>query len=1061
MSSLLLNDHRDAGHQPKGSRLDQLRRMIEHAAHLLPAQGPITAFVHHNTLHALEHLPFEEAVVAGGEIFGCHPFLPEHRYREKLLCGRIRREDIEAVLMDDLGDRADELLGFLGTRFHLRLGMLAHRWRTGPATELRWVVAETNALRRFREETSQSARDHMVESTRRWVMRDLRSGGAHSKQRPPWGERIQQLLERFDIPEAEHWSDTKWEAFCLHLLWLVCRQGVELVSLPAKKRSSPVRCRDLLLETTGEDSDQLVHDVLIRFCAAFLDQGLSNWALPRRDGFFRSFVALYSQPAGSPEPWLRDLRRELVRTLRQCIGPLESIAESLRLLGIDDQEEEKFIEETLLALRGYAGMIWQVETRGDRVAHPAPPGTLVEYVAVRLLLERCALAHVARSSLGYKGSLAALRGTLEYCLSHGHSQTLDERAFQVFQLAQLLGWDPETLYRLTPDGWRMVITEIESFSSLERRRIYHLAFERRYRHQSLDAVAIHSRKAITAESMDHPWNETAIDPRRKNAIYPQASNIARPEFQVICCIDEREESLRRHLEEVAPQCETFGTAGFFAVAMYYRGAADAHYTPLCPVVIKPQHYVVERVAERFEDAALRRKRRRRAIGTVTHRVHLGSRTFAGGWLAAVLGSLASIPLVMRILFPRATAQLRRLLGDYVRPPATTELQLERFEEPPGPEGSHVGFTVEEMAKIVERLLRDIGLTQNMSRIVIVCGHGSSSLNNPHEAAHDCGACGGGRGGPNARAFAMMANNQRVRDLLTRRGLVIPHDTTFVGAYHNTCDDSITYYDVDRLPDSHQSDFAHARTLLDEARKRNAHERCRRFETADLDLSFDDALKHVEGRAEDLSQVRPEYGHATNALCLVGRRAWSRGLFMDRRAFLQSYDPRADDEEHTILTRILQAVIPVCAGINLEYYFSYVDPTGYGCGTKLPHNITALLGVMDGAASDLRPGLPWQMVEIHEPVRLLFIIETTPEAMLRIVERNNEIGQLVLGGWVQLATLNAERGELHLFRKGRFEPYRPQSNVLPEVESSLAWYRGWRDHLQFASVSRLPIEHKGI
>ena len=94
---------------------------------------------------------------------------------------------------------------------------------------------------------------------------------------------------------------------------------------------------------------------------------------------------------------------------------------------------------------------------------------------------------------------------------------------------------------------------------------------------------------------------------------------------------------------------------------------------------------------------------------------------------------------------------------------------------------------------------------------------------------------------------------------------------------------------------------------------------------------------------------------------------------DIRQFLPSPVPIA------VLTRILQAAVPVCAGISLEYYFSYVDNTGWGCGTKLPHNITSLLGVMDGAASDLRTGLPWQMVEIHEPVRLLFVIETTAEA----------------------------------------------------------------------------------
>src|SRR5207237_8236728 len=121
-------------------------------------------------------------------------------------------------------------------------------------------------------------------------------------------------------------------------------------------------------------------------------------------------------------------------------------------------------------------------------------------------------------------------------------------------------------------------------------------------------------------------------------------------------------------------------------------------------------------------------------------------------------------------------------------------------------------------------------------------------------------------------------------------------------------------------------------------------------------------------------------------------------FFDRRAFLTSYDPTQDTPDAAILTRTLAAVFPVCGGINLEYYFSHTDNPGYGCGTKLPHNITSLLGVMDGAASALRTGLPWQVVEIHEPVRLLFVIETTPETMLRIMARDPGIRQLVRHGW---------------------------------------------------------------
>src|SRR5262249_40004733 len=147
-----------------------------------------------------------------------------------------------------------------------------------------------------------------------------------------------------------------------------------------------------------------------------------------------------------------------------------------------------------------------------------------------------------------------------------------------------------------------------------------------------------------------------------------------------------------------------------------------------------------------------------------------------------------------------------------------------------------------------------------------------------------------------------------------------------------------------------------------------------------------ALAHVEGRAADLAQPRPEYGHATNAFCIIGRRNRTRGLFLDRRAFLVSYDP-ARDPNSSILSRIMAAVVPVVAGISLESYFSYIDPTGYGCGTTLPHNVTSLLGVMDGAQSDLRTGLPWQMVEIHEPARLAIIVEGMPDDVRCVVEDN--------------------------------------------------------------------------
>src|SRR5437762_3895409 len=246
--------------------------------------------------------------------------------------------------------------------------------------------------------------------------------------------------------------------------------------------------------------------------------------------------------------------------------------------------------------------------------------------------------------------------------------------------------------------------------------------------------------------------------------------------------------------------------------------------------------------------------------------------------------------------------------------ARPRLQLDRQPGAP-PIGTYAGFTTREMADIVRRVLEDIGIRDRLSALVLILGHGSISLNNPHESAHDCGACGGGRGGPNARAFAQMANHPHVRELLTTEGVRIDAATWFVGGQRNTCNNEVTFFDDDLIPASHQAVFERAREAIEATRRREAHERCRRFDAVPLWFPPIAALAHVRGRAGDLAQPRPEYGHATNAFCVVGRRTRTRGLFLDRRAFLVSYDPSRDDDG-AILTRIIAAVVRVGAGICL-------------------------------------------------------------------------------------------------------------------------------------------------
>jgi uncharacterized protein YbcC (UPF0753/DUF2309 family) len=249
-------------------------------------------------------------------------------------------------------------------------------------------------------------------------------------------------------------------------------------------------------------------------------------------------------------------------------------------------------------------------------------------------------------------------------------------------------------------------------------------------------------------------------------------------------------------------------------------------------------------------------------------------------------------------------------------------------------------------------------------------------------------------------------------------------------------------------------FERAIEAIETTRRREAHERCRRFDAVPRWYPPLAALAHVQGRAADLAQPRPEYGHATNAFCIVGRRTRTRGLFLDRRAFLVSYDPTRDDDG-AILARVMAAVVPVVAGISLEYYFSYVDPIGYGCGTKLPHNVTALLGVMDGAQSDLRTGLPWQMVEIHEPTRLAIVVEGTPDRVGRVVFDNPAIARLVRNRWIWLACLDTGSGALWELRSTGFVTHTSERALAVVTGESSTWYQGKRGFLSPVAIAPEP------
>src|SRR5580658_6623561 len=131
---------------PEHSRLATLRGAVEHAAHLLPMQGPIGVFVHHNTLHAFEHLPFEQAVIEASHLFGAEPYMAEADYRAALARGRIHMEDIDAVL-----DGEPDAVVFPGlSRHSLRRAMMTPGVREFDAATILWRTEQGDLAEDFR-----------------------------------------------------------------------------------------------------------------------------------------------------------------------------------------------------------------------------------------------------------------------------------------------------------------------------------------------------------------------------------------------------------------------------------------------------------------------------------------------------------------------------------------------------------------------------------------------------------------------------------------------------------------------------------------------------------------------------------------------------------------------------------------------------------------------------------------------------------------------------------------------------------------------------------------------
>jgi hypothetical protein len=150
--------------------------------------------------------------------------------------------------------------------------------------------------------------------------------------------------------------------------------------------------------------------------------------------------------------------------------------------------------------------------------------------------------------------------------------------------------------------------------------------------------------------------------------------------------------------------------------------------------------------------------------------------------------------------------------------------------------------------------------------------------------------------------------------------------------------------------------------------------------------------------------------------------------------MNSYNYRQDPEGKFLLG-ILKAVAPVCGGINLEYFFSRVDNQKLGAGSKLPHNVMGLIGVANGADGDLRPGLPSQMIEVHDPVRLLVIVEHDPQVVLRTVRNSMQkpTNGFKMNGFILSFTI-LKKASSTAFGTGNLKAMNPFATMLTQLHT---------------------------
>ncbi len=726
-------------------------------------------------------------------------------------------------------------------------------------------------------------------------------------------------------------------------------------------------------------------DLVSTWCAAYVDEAHVPWAMPDRElGLYRSWRAVASSD--------RRLGQLLDRTARSKIASLPDdaatmVATALRANGIDDDGRVSAVRTWLLRTPGWASFArWC-----DDWAPADRPG--VKLRTLDLAAVRAAVGHLAGEDLDLSAPPVV-----------ADDQDLLQRRIDA-AIAAFAGAGEH------PDFDAGVALLLAATPDADRSALWLSAHEWNFRDRLLARLSPASQ---TPDAVDVGGPTDAIDPT------------ARPDAQLVFCIDVRSEGYRRQLEALG-NYETFGFAGFFGVPVRWRPLGSDVAQARCPVLVTPNHEIVE-VAIDDEQSYLSACSATAGLHDAFYAAKGGiASPFAlaesAGWFAGPTAALRTLVPPHAVVDPASTdgGRKRPWWRRPATPPRTTAVVDQNASET-----ARAALSLDERTLFAEAIVSTIGMA-NFAPIVVLCGHGSVTVNNPHASSLDCGACGGAPGGASARIACAILNDMEVRAALVERGIEIPNDTWFVAAEHDTTADTVTILDPDALPGRVATLTAELQADLDRAGASNAADRADRLPGS---------AARVRDRGHDWAQVRPEWGLAGNGAFIIGPRSITAEHDLRGRAFLHSYVAERDPDGVALET-IMTAPLVVAQWISSQYYFSTVEPEVFGAGDKMLHNPVGGIGVVVGQSGDLAVGLPMQSVMLgeqraHDPLRLMAVVQAPLDRIGDIIERNNGLRQLVRGEWIHVVARASEHDAWSRYTNdGTWTPWHLAGGDVPE------------------------------